>query len=203
VKNANAAVGLAAILGGFLWWLGGREEEITESEALEPITAIRMSERGWKVSSGPDQVVVDENGVVWAMDPKRVRAHPGAIVFVLPAASRRPSSGRPGEAERATGKLVRQLLDRYQSIGFVEVDSPAGAVVAGLPFAGPGAPTRSARSVAVIAVSDPALFLGLGERPSRAFERGLVAAADAGSLTVSWRDATPGDLSELHLVGQF
>ena len=119
----------------------------------------------------------------------------GFLIFVLLEAK---ASDLVGLAP--SGSLMVSLLDRYQSVGYVEEGSLEASILGSLAPLGAGGP--GSRRVAVLGVA-PLFALAPGQRPDRAFERRLVSAADRGDLTLGWKSASPGELAELPLLGQF
>jgi hypothetical protein len=121
------------------------------------------------------------------------------VVVVLDA----KHTGRIAPEGLASGPLshlhARELLDLYQSIGFVASNTAVEATLESLPRADEGKP----RVVALVRTTHSDLMLPAGERPDRAFERRFIAAAERGELAVVWKRATAADLASVRLVGQF
>jgi hypothetical protein len=135
-------------------------------------------------------------------DPPVPEPRTGLLVFVLLANKAADLVPTDPDARPSMEPLVTALLDRYQSVGFVEHGSAAADTVSTLsPLGGDAA--AGVRRVAVLKVEDPSLTLNPGQRPDRAFERRLVDAATRDLVGVQWKQADPADLVGIPLLGQF
>lgn len=188
-----AAVALAAVA----WFFYSRRQAASRDHKAEP-------RRGPTTPSHAPAPPTDRAPAPQPVpaSPQGARARGGVLIIVLQGRDAGDLVPEASAEAQATAAAARSLLDRYQSIGFVQDGSAEAARVVALDAAA-GPPTATGLRVAVIRVEEAALALDCGARPDRAYERRLVAAADRGELTIQWRAAAPADLADIPLVGQF